>query len=642
MNGESNNTFLNYIKNHFDEPIHDYVEKWLKDHLKEMGFFPVDKKHIKLKKLEFCSVRIADRGGLKIGFDLSIRVTARALLHDLFDPTCMFETDIENKWFNMTFNADLNDDLSNIYILSFRSYEPPKRSKHNPVNGDLLPSMFEVKDYEKFAIDFIRKNVDPDYDGSYVIPIIDLIKKCGLEVWDYSFAGRRKPYGRIFFVDSEFECYDKETKKLITTGVNANTICVDVDKNTLESKHKDSVTLAHEFSHYMLHRKAFFFQRLIQDDLVEFAEFDRGGMEAKGFDKAIIEKMEIQASIMAPILLMPKKALIEYTNSIYNDHIVIGGKDDVLLFVEDIIREVAKHFHVTQYAARKRLKECGFFQKVEAMVWLDGGYIKPFAFAKGTLAYDETFILSSKQLAQVYENPYIRKHLKNSNYLFVENHLILNSPKYITINSAGELVLTKFARHNADKCCLKFKLVNDSNKELNPLIIDSLFRDASKSLTFNLTMATNDALKSKYNQDAFKRHLENCREVKAKLCEIDNYQDAIYFLLDHQGMSQSELARDSGVSESSIKRYLRKTGDKSKPTKKAAMRLCLGFRLPKDIALQFCELCDVTFNPRNEDDEACLLVLETMSGQRIEKIEKVLTNLDKFYVIDIVNNRVTA
>ena len=28
----------------------------------------------------------------------------------------------------------------------------------------------------------------------------------------------------------------------------------------------------------------------------------------------VIDKMEIQASVMAPVLLMPRKALIEYTN----------------------------------------------------------------------------------------------------------------------------------------------------------------------------------------------------------------------------------------------------------------------------------------------------------------------------------------
>lgn len=124
------NTFLRYLESPFDESISKYVDKWLKEHLKDLGFNPVDKKHIKLKKLEFCSVRIADRGVLKIGFDLSIRVTARALLRDLWDESNLFETDIENKWFKMTFNANLANKLSDIYILSFAPYEPAKRAKH--------------------------------------------------------------------------------------------------------------------------------------------------------------------------------------------------------------------------------------------------------------------------------------------------------------------------------------------------------------------------------------------------------------------------------------------------------------------------------------------------------------------------------
>ena len=119
MRNDFGNTFLNYLSTHFDEPIHKYVEKWLKDHLHEFGYQPVDKKHISLKKLEFITVRIADRGELKIGFDLLIRVTARALVKDLWDPSNFVETDIDNKWFKMTFNATLDNDLSDIYIIAF-------------------------------------------------------------------------------------------------------------------------------------------------------------------------------------------------------------------------------------------------------------------------------------------------------------------------------------------------------------------------------------------------------------------------------------------------------------------------------------------------------------------------------------------
>ena len=628
------NTFLNYLKNNFDEPIRKYTEKWLREHLHELGYSPVDKKNIRLKSLDYCSVRIADRGNLKIGFDLSIKVTARALLRDLFDPTNFIETDIENKWFKMTFNATLANDLSDIYILAFTPYEPQKRAKHNPVDGDLLPTLYEIKDYEKFAIDFIRKNVDKNYDGSQVIPIIDLAKKCGLEVWDYKFAGKRKPYGRIFFEDSEFECYDMDTNEKITSGVRANTICVDVTLNKTEAANKTFVTVAHELSHYMLHRTAFMFQRLVQDDLVEFADYRNGPMEAKGFEKDIIDKMEIQASVMANVLLMPRKALIEYTKSIYNDHIVIGGKDDILLFIEDIIRRVAKEFNVTQYAARKRLKECGFFQKADAMVWIDNHYVKPFAYAKGSLEYDETFLLSARQLEQIFQNEKLKKHLKNSKYLFVDNHLVFNSPKYIK-RYGNDLIMTDYARHNADKCCLKFKLVNASQNEFDHLVIDSLFRDANKALAFNLTIATNENLKSKYNENTRNNFLANVREAKSKLSAITEYQEAIRFLCEYQKMSQQELADASGISLSTIKRYLRKDGDMSKPSKKAAVRLCVGLQLCEELAIMLCEIIGHSFNPRDDMDNAYLMIFQTMSQVHIDRVIKVMEQIGKENILDI-------
>ena len=631
------NRFLNYLKNNFDEPIRKYTEKWLREHLHEMGYSPVDKKNIKLKFLDYCSVRIADRGNLKIGFDLSIKVTARALLRDLWDPTNFIETDIENKWFKMTFNATLANDLSDIYILAFTPYEPQKRAKHNPVDGDLLPTLYEIKDYEKFAIDFIRKNVDKNYDGSQVIPIIDLAKKCGLEVWDFKFAGKRKPYGRIFFEDSEFECYDMDTNEKITSAVKANTICVDVTLNKTEAANKTFVTVAHELSHFMLHRTAFMFQRLVQDDLVEFADFIKGPMEAKGFEKDVIDKMEIQASVMANVLLMPKKALVEYTKRACENRptfVGVDNKEDILDYIESIIREVARHFGVTNYAARKRLKECGFFQKADAMVWIDDHYIKPFAYAKGSLEYDETFILSARQLEQISRDEKLKKHLRNSKYLFVDNHLVFNSPKYIK-RYGKDLVMTDYARHNADKCCLKFKLVNASQNEFDHLIIDSLFRDANKALAFNLTIATNENLKSKYNENTRNNFLANVREAKSKLSSITDYQDAIRFLCEYQKMSQQELADACGISLSSMKRYLRKDGDKSRPNKQAAVRLCIGLQLCEELALELCKIIGHSFNDRDDIDNVYIMIFRTMSQVHIDKVMKVLELLKKEHILDI-------
>ena len=43
MRNEFGNTFLNYLSTHFDEPINKYVDKWLKEHLHELGYQPVDK-----------------------------------------------------------------------------------------------------------------------------------------------------------------------------------------------------------------------------------------------------------------------------------------------------------------------------------------------------------------------------------------------------------------------------------------------------------------------------------------------------------------------------------------------------------------------------------------------------------------------
>ncbi len=631
MGIEFSNKFLTYIQTFYDTAIEDFLNEWIIDNYVDLKLKPINKKSIKLNSIDYLFANIGDKNDTEIEFELIVDATFR--LKQMQYDMAIIESNSPHYWIKLSFVGSIDDYFDSLTIKNVELYTEKKDMK-SPINGDLLPKIYGVKEYEKFAINYIRKHVDKDYDGSYAIPIIELIKKCGIDLWDYRFEGEHRPLGRIFFVDSEFKCYDRETKKVVVSGVHANTICVDFMHNVLEAENKDKITLAHELAHFMLHRKSFFFQRLIEEDMVGFDEYRSGGMIAKGFDKSIVDRMEIQASLMAPIILMPRKALIEYTKSIYDDY-AKKYDDDVVLFIEEIIRDVANHFEVTNYAARRRLKECGFFQKVDAMVWIDGKYIKPFAFTKGSLEYDETFLLTSKQLQQIFDNQKLRKHLRNSKYLFVENHLVVNSAKYLSVDDNGEIILSKYARHHADKCCLKFKLVNETNGDLNPLNADSLFRDAAKALAFNLTIASNENVKSKYNESCHKNFMLNLREAKSQLEKFDNFQDALRYLIEFQDMSQQELANASGLSITTIKRYLRKSGDMSKPSKGAAFRLCIGLQLCEEIAIPFCKLMGVTFNDRDENDKTCLMILQTMSQCTLPQVERVIGNLNKYSILEI-------
>ena len=73
----------------------------------------------------------------------------------------------------------------------------------------------------------------------------------------------------------------------------------------------------------------------------------------------------------------------------------------------------------------------------------------------------------------------------------------------------------------------------------------------------------------------------------------------------------------------------------SKPSKKAAVRLCVGLQLCDELALMLCEIIGHTFNPRNETDHTHLLIFRTMSQHHVSKVEKVLKQLGKEDVIDI-------
>lgn len=96
--------------------------------------------------------------------------------------------------------------------------------------------------------------------------------------------------------------------------------------------------------------------------------------------------------------------------------------------INKIVDELARTYQVTVYAARKRLIDLGFELAVGAYNWVDGHFVRPYIFKQGSLATNETFTISYKDVyKKVLSNPKIAMNVLMNQYVFVENHLCISS-----------------------------------------------------------------------------------------------------------------------------------------------------------------------------------------------------------------------
>jgi len=96
----------------------------------------------------------------------------------------------------------------------------------------------------------------------------------------------------------------------------------------------------------------------------------------------------------------------------------------------------------------------GFFEgNIGAYNRVDGSYVRPYRFKKGSLKSDETYSVSYNDVLDVlFQNSRIVEGLIYKNYVFVENHICISDYKYITKDIFGKLVLTEYARRHMDEC----------------------------------------------------------------------------------------------------------------------------------------------------------------------------------------------
>lgn len=152
-----------------------------------------------------------------------------------------------------------------------------------------------------------------------------------------------------------------------------------------------------------------------------------GGVEDPNNDDT--KWMEWQANALAPRIQMPLAMFKRQASAMirkYRDELGIFELCELMPFVID---ELAAFFMVSRTAAKLRMIDAGYEEAAGAFIYIDGHYVKPHTYKKGSIKNNQTYSIPAKDAAiQSIINPKLKDA---GHYVYIDSHFVLNHPRYV-------------------------------------------------------------------------------------------------------------------------------------------------------------------------------------------------------------------
>lgn len=614
------NTFLEYLKNgRLADEIYNEVFNFCNHHksllLEKCDGYDVyriiDVNDI---DLDYKQVWIDDTPGTTIEFDIAIEVDAEVegvsgKHHDHDSYSSRF-------WVLVSCKGDLAKSLSGFRIIGIWEFNTRSKPK-KPLSGDMVPIM-RSEDYESYANEILKKYYPEALEKGANVDVYELAKRMGFIIKETNISKDRIIFGQFFFNTAKTKLIGDDGNEYEVT-IEKNTILVDTNAAYLYSYGCKKLTIAHELVHGYFHRKAFLFAQLFDKDLRYIGCKIDGGTQ--GLDTTPVCWMERQANGVAPFILMPKEGFEAYARKMIKNYLDCY-KVDYIDILPLIVNEIANHYSITIYSAKKRLIDIGIWEASGVLNWVDEGYARPFKFGKGSLASDETFTISVKDFnLKMLMGRDLVSDAFLGRYEFVENHVVLNDPAYIEKDKNGSVRLTEYARMHLDKCALKFKCRQlGSNYDNNLGAICYLCRDISKCVEFDLSIVKNpNIVFSDEGKKKDEKYQESVNEIYKAIAGMQ-FGEIVKFLMKYLDINEEELSYDADVDTRTIRRYI--NGENKEKNRKTTVAIIRAFNVPPKISSLMLQKAGINLVEGNVIDDALSEVLLCFRESSAEDVNR--------------------
>ena len=588
-------SFTDYVRKKYDNEFWAAAEQFIEDnqdYIKKLATRVHSVGETEIADVHVEHVWVEDLPGMKISFDVALSVNI-----EIKDGNHHYDVSEERTfWLMVSCRGDLDMKLEDFEITSVSSYNGKNRVK-DPMDDSLVP-IIPYSELERVAENFLKKNfpealrVPPRGQSPVWVDPTRLVEALDLTIQSHRIKDDSSVFGQIYFEEADADIYDDDAEKDVLTHIKGKTILVDPLVYLLRNIGSVNTTIIHECVHWDKHRKAFVLERLY-NEAASCISCEVVGGAASEISKKSTEFMEKQANQLAPRIQMPQTPFRAKANEYIATFLRETDAQYEMDVMEMVIDQLAVDFGVSRQAAKIRLVELGFDGAIGTFNYVDGQYVRPHGFRKGSIEAYQTFTISAQDAAiQRFSNPELREKTANGDYLFIENHYVYNSPLYVCTDMDGRLILTDYARAHMNECCLVFDLSITSKVESAYHTICFLNREQS-DITFDVKYHNGYQNAPPERQIAMrKKQQEEWLNIRKQM--TDDPEQCMELLLDWRNMKYTDLGDLIDRDPKTISRIVK---GKTAPNLNTAVLICFGLNLPPMISEKLLDVLGCKLKP---------------------------------------------
>ena len=619
-------SFAEYIKENFYDPIYDRVKSYIfgnrnKFDLTSPRIYPVTETTLEDIDIRHINAEDTDPQGTKITFYPIVLATVGISGRTRDD----YDMDTKDFMFRLHCTADLGKALDDFKIVGIEEYY--SRKKYENALTDSLVPYIPVEKMDDKAEEILKAYYPEVLHSPQKVKTRELAKRMGLRVTCCSITEDASVFGQIYFDETVSVLYNRKKGKKVKVTVPANMILVDDLASLLYSPTSARLTIAHECVHFALHRKAFELERLCNQDFTKIQCQTTGDISS--IDRSSNTSwMEWHANYLAPRLLMPKSTFRQKADELIAQRLAETGETEVLEVIEWVIDELAGFFGVSRQAAKRRMVDIGFEEAIGAYTYIDGHYVRPTRpHKKGIINEKKTYSISAQDVSLVsFADRDLSNEIQKGKYIFVDSHLVLNTPKYVEINDAGEQALTGYARYHMDECCLLFDIALTQKYDIEQRYYSYciLNRDVNSPYEMQISFHNGYANCSDEKQTEYLRKAEDDSfQIFSSLPR--DFKGAIEALKDWRKMTNQDIADLVLCDERTIRRII--NGETS-TTIQTIVSICMALKLPPQIAFYVIEHSPVKFSMMDQEHYKLHTLIMTGFGKSMDEVRKLARQLN--------------
>ncbi len=620
-------SFKEFVKDKCYNGLYAAAEKYVSDNWESFDLYT--RKIHRIGSVEMTDGRIErvyveDRPGMKVAFDVGFEVDL-----DIHEGDYHYdESEEKSIWIRIPCEGDLSCGLDDWTVDEDRiKLYSPERAPANSLSDALVPYI-PYDQLDKEATQFLKDNypealkITPHGEPPVFVDPQKIAAKLGLTVEMKRIKEDASVFGQLYFSDTEADLYNADLGENVPTHVDGKTILVDPKMFLLRNLGSVNNTIIHECVHWVKHQKVFILEKLFNADASHISCEVVGGA-ASQVAKSATEQMEKQANQLAPRIQMPAEPFRAKANEYIGKFMRETNAKHTIDVMEQVICALEADFVVSKQAAKIRLVELGFDEAIGTFTYLDGHYVRPHSFRKGSLKVNQTFSLSAQDAAiERFVNPELRKLTESGDYLFIDNHYVYNAPLYVQPDEDGNLDLTDYARAHMDECCLIFDMkITSKVGDCSDYHTACFLNREDSDVTFEIHFHNGFENAPQERQVAMRKKQQE-EELKIRRQMTDDPLQCIQLIMEWRKVKFTELGDLIDRNPKTLSRIVK---GETEPSQDTLLLICFGLKLPPIISSKLLEVFGCQLNPlKNPDDQWIQEALNIKYSDSLRNIRRYL------------------